>query len=291
MIRLSSIPTPANAAITSQAISSNEIFVNTTPPVSKLRVFEKVKHWLSRKPRVRSLSAHKPSTTGTATARASKSPVFKKKMRSATPIKAAASSSLFSSSAFHPSGNNHLAGADFYHGNSQAEFNAALPKLSWVALKAGQGTSYTDEAFKSRWAQVGNLQQQGKMPLRIAYEYLDPGNGAAQASHLLSTVGINGKLPAGTRLALDFEGAALKSPQTLKDAAQAIYNKTGQWPIVYASTSVLPTVKKYVPQAPIWEANYNQKLDDSPFDQYTDKPFDQDLFNGTLTQLKAFAGY
>ncbi len=182
-----------------------------------------------------------------------------------------------------------LRGDDFSHYQSQAQFNAALPNLSWAALKATQGTGYTDPTFKSRWTQLGKQQQQ--LPLRIAYGFLTPGNGTAQANYLMQTVGINGKMPAGTRLALDFEGAALKSPQVLRDASNRIHAVTGQWPLVYASTSALSTVKQMAPQAAIWEANYSSPESSNLITQYSSKPLDQDRFNGTMQQLRAFAGY
>lgn len=187
-----------------------------------------------------------------------------------------------------------IAGGDFYHGNSNQLFNNALPHLGWAALKATQGTGYKDPSFQSRWSQLGQLQAAGKMPLRVAYGFLTPGNGAAQANALMTAAHVNGPLPAGSRLMLDWEAGALKSPQTLTQAAQTIYNRTGSWPMVYASSANIPAAHRAVPNAPLWEARYLKNgaiVHNYPFTQYSDHPYDQDMFNGNMQQLRQFAGY
>jgi hypothetical protein len=107
-----------------------------------------------------------------------------------------------------------LVGSDTSHYQSDATFHAAIKNSQFAAIKATQGTSYTDPAFKKRWAELGHKIDQGKMSLRVAYCFLDKGNGEAQAKHFLNELGIHGKLKDGTRLALDWEASALSSPQT-----------------------------------------------------------------------------
>jgi len=184
-------------------------------------------------------------------------------------------------------------GGDFYHGNSQAVFDQTLENSAFIGIKASQGGDYVDPAFKSRWAQAGALQDQGKLVLRIAYDFLSRDTpGAEQAALFLKTVGITGPVPKGIKLALDWEAKALQKPQVLKDAAQKIFDVTQEWPIVYTSSSSVSDARKTVPGAVIWEARYrhDQKVDRSQaFTQYSEKPYDADVFNGTHDELQQFA--
>ena len=145
------------------------------------------------------------------------------------------------------------------------------------------------------------------MKLRVAYHFLRPGNGVAQAKHFLRVVGVHGKLPAGTRLCLDWEASALSDPGALKSAANYMHKVTGVWPMVYVQGSEMGRARSLVPHAPIWEAawsapdgrnggagNDNRNV---PFFQYAgDVPgvggaHDFDVFNGNLKALERFAGY
>ncbi len=187
-----------------------------------------------------------------------------------------------------------LVGSDTSHYQSQATFEAAIKNSQFAAIKATQGTSYTDPTFKARWAELGHKIDQGKMSLRVAYCFLDRGNGTAQARHFLDAMGIHGKLKDGTRLALDWEASALSSPQTLKDAAAYVHKVTGLWPMVYTSASRVAQARQLVPHAPMWEAKWtNGRADHSmPFVQYSDGPgYDHDVFNGTKAALRKFAGF
>ena len=42
----------------------------------------------------------------------------------------------------------------------------------------------------------------------------------------------------------------------MKGAADYLHKVTGQWPIVYTSSSAEPVATQMVPHAPRWEANY-----------------------------------
>lgn len=186
-----------------------------------------------------------------------------------------------------------LKGADTSHWQSDATFKASVKGSQFSAIKATEGTGYTDPSFKARWNFLGQQIQAGKMTLRMAYHFMRPGNGTAQAKHFLDALGIHGKLPAGTRLVLDWESTALKDPKALADAATYIHHVTGLWPMVYASASQLPRVKPAVPNAPIWEAKWSSNVPTNvPFVQYADGPnYDRDVFNGDLKALRRFAGF
>ncbi len=191
-------------------------------------------------------------------------------------------------------GSGQLAGSDTSHYQSQATFEKAIKGTQFAAIKATEGTGYTDPTFKARWNELGKKIDQGKMSLRVAYCFLDKGNGAGQAKHFLDTLGIKGKLKPGTRLALDWEGSALQSPQTLHDAANYIHKVTGLWPLVYTSASQVSRAKAAVPNAPMWDAQWTNGRSNHgvPFVQYSDGPgYDHDVFNGSLASLRKFAGF
>jgi LysM repeat protein len=186
-----------------------------------------------------------------------------------------------------------LSGEDSSAWQSDAQFQQSIQGAQWTAIKATEGTTFTDPTFQTRWNELGQKVQSGQMKLRVAYDFLDPGNGTAQAQHFLDTLGVKGPLPAGTRLALDWEGSALSDPQALTDAANQIHQVTGLWPLVYTSASNVPAAKAAVPNAPLWEADWgapDQK--NVPFDQVNDGPgVDHDVFNGNLAALEKFAGW
>jgi hypothetical protein len=186
-----------------------------------------------------------------------------------------------------------LGGADTSAWQSDADFKKSIAGTKWSAIKATEGTGWTDPTFKSRWNMLGERIKQGKMKLRVAYTFLHPGDGVGQAKHFLSTLGIHGKLQPGTRLCLDWEAAALNSPGTLKAAADYIHQVTGTWPMVYVQGSKLSVAQATVPNAPMWEAAYGRPVNRNvPFFQYSDGPnFDHDVFNGDEKALEKFAGW
>src|SRR6202044_3208642 len=95
-------------------------------------------------------------------------------------------------------------GADTSDYQSNAQFQQSIKGAQWSAIKATDGESANQSAFKSRWAELGQRVASGKMKLRMAYCFMEPGDsGVGQAKKFLSTVGVHGKLSAGTRLALD----------------------------------------------------------------------------------------
>lgn len=187
----------------------------------------------------------------------------------------------------------HLKGGDFSHYQSNAVFQSAIKGMKWASCKATEGTTYTDPTFHSRWKELGHKVASGKMKLRVAYAFLHPGNGKAQANHFLKAVGVHGKLPAGTRLALDWEASALNDPKALHDAAARIHDVTGTWPLVYCSDSQVSRARHIVPHAPIWDAKWSGPAPKNvKFVQSSDGPgYDHDYFQGTVAQLEKFAGF
>jgi GH25 family lysozyme M1 (1,4-beta-N-acetylmuramidase) len=190
-----------------------------------------------------------------------------------------------------------LRGADSSHYVSNAQFQQSLRGSQYSLIGATQGHSYVDPTFSSRWKELGQKVKSGKMAMRLAYHFMEAGDGVGQAKHFLKTVGVHGKLPAGTRLGLDWEAGALSDPRALRDAASYIHKVTGTWPLVYTQGSELSAAKAAVPKSPMWEAAWgatdNRQV---PFFQYSAGEhnglgYDQDVFNGNLRSLKRFAGY
>ncbi|MBK7863559.1 MAG: peptidoglycan-binding protein [Archangiaceae bacterium] len=195
----------------------------------------------------------------------------------------------------------HVSPRHFQHGydvsawQTTAQVRSLLGKKStkFLGMKATDGTGYTNPNFKKWWSMAGKKLGPGKLDLRIAYHYLQPGNGRAQADRLLKTVGVHGRLKPGTRLALDWEGAALGSTKSLRDAAKRIHQVTGTWPLIYTSASQLGRAKAAVPHAPMWDAHYPPDRSDyqNPFVQTSGDGVDHDVFTGSELALRKWAGW
>lgn len=186
-------------------------------------------------------------------------------------------------------------GWDTSHYQSEATFHRLIndPRTRFMAIKATEGTGYTDPTFRHRWNELGKKLEPGKFDLRMAYHFLQPGNGRAQADHFLKTLGIKGPLQPGTRLALDWEASALSSPKTLADAARRIHEVTGTWPLIYTSASRVGQAHAAVPQSPIWDAHWSPNRSDYkfPFVQVSGSPIDKDVFTGSELALRKWAGW
>jgi hypothetical protein len=187
-----------------------------------------------------------------------------------------------------------LYGTDTSSYQTNAEFQKGIKNAKWAAIKATEGTSWNDPTFKARWNELGKRISEGKMKLRVAYHFMHAGDGTAQAKHFLHELGIKGKLPAGTRLALDWEAGSLKDPHALRDAANYIHKVTGLWPLIYTSQGELSRAHAAVPHAQFWDAKWTKGLSvhNEPFVQYgLSNHTDQDVFNGDLKALERFAGW
>ncbi len=128
------------------------------------------------------------------------------------------------------------------------------------------------------------------------YHYARPDLGntpEAEADWFLSLVGQH----AGNAIfALDYEGDSLSYGQEWALRwLQRVYEKTGVRPVFYCSSSALPMFEKIGKENfGLWVANWNVE---SPkiepwsvfaFWQYTNRPIDQDYFNGTIEQYKKY---
>ncbi len=129
-------------------------------------------------------------------------------------------------------------GHDLSHYQGDRTFAQCLQNDDFVGIKATDGAAWKDPEFNDtddhRWNAMGAAVESGRLGLRIAYSFLEPGNGAAQADHLID---VAGKPGAGTRLAFDWEAAALNVPDVLGDAVKRHWDRTGTISLVYCSES------------------------------------------------------
>ncbi|NKQ55947.1 lysozyme [Amycolatopsis sp. K13G38] len=180
----------------------------------------------------------------------------------------------------------------------------------FVYIKATEGTGYTSPNFPQQY----NGSYDAGL-LRGAYHFARPdvSTGAAQAGYFLDHGG--GWTPDGRTLpgALDAEynpyGDACYglSPAALsdwlRDFSDAYRARTGRFPVIYTSTSWWNRCtggnSGFGANNPLWVARYNDTLGALPAGwtvqtiwQYADSgnlPGDQNLFNGTMDQVRAFA--
>ncbi|HTJ41596.1 MAG TPA: GH25 family lysozyme [Kofleriaceae bacterium] len=174
--------------------------------------------------------------------------------------------------------------------------------------KASEGTGYTDASFPHNWS---GMRSAGV--LRGAYHFFRPSiDPTAQADHFVDVINANGGIkdgdlpPVADVEVSDNVGAAtvISRLHTFLNRVQA---RTGRVPMIYTANffwgSYLgnPDFTQY----PLWVANYGPSCpylpnawSDWKFWQYTDAAsvsgipggVDGDEFNGTLSDLQAWAG-
>lgn len=175
----------------------------------------------------------------------------------------------------------------------------------FVWIKATEATNYIDPNFNTNY--VGSYNQGF---IRGAYHFAEPNasSGAAQATYFSAHGGgwsADGRTLPG---ALDMEygpssacwGLSQASMRTwIKDFVTTYYTKWHKYPIIYTSTSWWSQCVgsySFSTTNPLWVARYNSTVGTLPYGwgyytvwQYSDSPIDQDVFNGSATQLTAFA--
>lgn len=173
-----------------------------------------------------------------------------------------------------------------------SKWNPETPSgYDFYLIKASEGYGYKDSALDSHFNAVKST---GKLYGFYHYARPDLGNTPeAEADWFLSLVGQH----AGNAIfALDYEGDSLSSGQEWALRwLQRVYEKTGVRPVFYCSSSALPMFEKIAKENfGLWVANWNvesPKIDPwsvFAFWQYTNRPIDQDYFNGTIEQYKKY---
>lgn len=178
-------------------------------------------------------------------------------------------------------------------------------RFAWI--KATEGTSYTSPSFSSQYTGSYN---QGF--IRGAYHFALPSasSGATQANYFSSHGGGwsgDGKTLPGT---LDVEWnpydqnnpcyGKTKAQMTawIKDFSDTYKARWNKYPAIYTSTSWWNQCvgADFSSTNPLWVARYASSPGTLPAGwgtysvwQYSSSPIDQDVFNGSATQLHAFA--
>lgn len=173
-----------------------------------------------------------------------------------------------------------------------SKWNPVTPSgYDFYLIKASEGNGYKDSALDTHFNAVKSA---GKLYGFYHYARPDLGNTPeAEADWFLSLVGQH----AGNAIfALDYEGDSLSYGQEWALRwLQRVYEKTGVRPVFYCSSSALPMFEKIAKENfGLWVANWNvesPKIDPwsvFAFWQYTNRPIDQDYFNGTIEQYKNY---
>ena len=182
----------------------------------------------------------------------------------------------------------------YYQGN----FNWAGAHVQFGAARISDGTGFIDPDFAGNWSRM-----KAAGVIRSAYQFFEPGQSeVTQANLVISKVG---KLGAGDLpVMLDIEVTGGQSPSTIRARAQhwldMVEAGTGKRPFVYSYGSFLEAnLGSGFGKYPLWIANYGPVCPSVPSGwsnwkvwQYSDGggSLDHDVFNGTLAELKAFAG-
>ena len=176
-------------------------------------------------------------------------------------------------------------------------------RFAWV--KATEGTTYTNPSFASQYN--GSY---GKGFIRGAYHFALPNksSGATQAKYFSDHGGGwsgDGKtLPGVIDLEYNPYGATCygltkaEMRSWILSFSNDYKSRWNKYPVIYTSTSWWSQCvnSSFSSTNPLWVARYSSSVGTLPYNwgyysvwQYSSSPIDQDVFNGSSTQLTAFA--
>lgn len=180
----------------------------------------------------------------------------------------------------------------------------------WAYVKATEGTSYRAKTFRSQYADSYNAGY-----IRGAYHYANPGgkSGWRQADYFIKHGGgwtADGRTLPGM---LDVESSPYRGDDMCYGRSKArmvrwinsfvkrYRKRTGRAAVIYTNAGwwqeCTGNTTKFAETNPLFLARWNTTPGTSlpggwktwTFWQYTDSPIDQDMFNGSYAQLKAYA--
>ncbi|KAL9932551.1 hypothetical protein V8E36_008668 [Tilletia maclaganii] len=180
----------------------------------------------------------------------------------------------------------------------------------WVYIKATEGTTYTDSAFSSHYTGATKAGL-----IRGGYHFALPNksSGATQAHFFLKHgggwTGDGRTLPGALDIEYNPYGATCyglsKSAMVswIKDFSNTYHSKTGRYPTIYSTADWWNTCTggstAFKSTNALWIARYSSSAGALPggwgyysFWQYADSgtfPGDQDVWNGSLANLKKYA--
>lgn len=182
-----------------------------------------------------------------------------------------------------------LKGIDISHHNRISVLSHAinLNDFAFVIMKATEGATFVDPCFKIYNKEINQNIIKGYY--HFARPDINP-NPSVEAYHFCRTVG---ELGEHALIALDWEAKALKYPVTWALLwCKTVEQYYGKKPLIYCSESYvknLSLLKKN--NNGLWVAKYSSKIPvTKPYRtyalwQYTSRPYDKDVFNGSRKQL------
>lgn len=205
-------------------------------------------------------------------------------------------------------------GMDISHLNGPINWDNLSQQISFVYCKASQGASFKDPMFQNN---LGQIKQKGL--IMSAYHFLTFQNTAQQQADNFMGCGIDFSAPGTLPPALDVEWQVPDSLnkfildnkaaciQLISDWLQLITTQTGRTPVIYTAKSFwfeylgnpsgfesyplwIPAYQNNLPGLPPGWTNYAiwQYSGAGAIDGVTG-PVDQDLFNGSMDDLKKLA--
>lgn len=202
-------------------------------------------------------------------------------------------------------------GVDVSHHQGSIDWAAtAHGGVKFAYIKATEGTTYHDAAFAANY---NGAYRAGVV--RGAYHFAHPSSssGAAQANYFLAHGGgwsADGRtLPGALDIEYNPSGAtrygmsAGSMVNWIADFRNTYHARTGRWPVIYTTTDwwtrCTGNYAGFAATSPLWLARYASSPGALPAGwkfttiwQYADQgsaPGDQDVFNGSATQLTTFA--
>jgi GH25 family lysozyme M1 (1,4-beta-N-acetylmuramidase) len=189
----------------------------------------------------------------------------------------------------------------------------AAEGVKFAYIKATEATTYRDPSFAANFAGAARAGV-----IRGAYHFAVPNasSGSAQANYLVDNGGTwtaDGRtLPPALDIEYNPYGAdpcygltAAQMRSWVSDFSTTVYERTGRWPVIYTTANWWSMCTANSPDSgansPLWIASWNNSShiyyrpagwSTYTFWQYADRgvtPGDQDVFNGTDAQLRAFA--
>lgn len=199
-----------------------------------------------------------------------------------------------------PKNQKFLVGSDMSHHNYPFDLNPAL--LDFIWLKATEGCTWKDPKLGDMAYAIAREVDLNRPPFIGLYHYCRPENGNSAADEMKNFMDeIDRFTPENnTMLALDIEDYALTVKYIDEWASEAVDILTEKYhkPIViYVQASGTHLFKKTSKKSILWLAHYiksNEEIryhswNNIGFWQFTNAPFDFDLFLGTRADLHVLA--
>lgn len=199
-----------------------------------------------------------------------------------------------------PKNQKFLVGADFSHHNYPFELNPAL--LDFIWLKATEGSTWKDPKLGDMAYAIAREVDLDRPPFMGLYHYCRPENNNSPATEMENFIQeIDRFTPEyNTMVALDVEGGALSVKYIdnwVSEAVDILTEKYKKPIVVYVQASATHLFKKTSEKSVLWLAHYVKSnvsvryhsWDNIGFWQFTNAPFDFNLFLGTRNDLHALA--